>query len=458
MADKAIGDLTRADSLLNDSLFVMEQDGEAMSLSGAQIRAFAEDAGEEAGRQGAAHVQKGATYTPSVTDDGVISWTNDAGLENPDPVQIPGVASFNGRMGPVVPAAGDYDVAMVGGSNHNHLDNWYFPLASVVDQLLGYVVPPDTAYYSDTGLAAQAGTVSVYTQTNYVNGAYGTVTVDGATYYVAWTAAVRGYATTGGYTIDRWVGNRAAVTLEDVGIVLRDATSGSYPALWQQKLEPARFLGKTVCFSILTTKGVYTTKYTLPETYAGGNFAPEGTGWGLMRISLEANCIVPTLRLEGDGKHSDPIIAAKFEIGDTQTLAHQDADGNWVLNDVPDYGPELAKCQRYQIAHLGVGTDTYAAHATFGTVLGRGTEASLHIYLPVSIRTKPAVSLFGTLRAFNMVTNEWGPLVTGASVYSLAGNLLFIALTFNGALTEGTIYQVRARSSLNSGFVFNANL
>jgi hypothetical protein len=40
-------------------------------------------------------------------------------------------------------------------------------------------------------------------------------------------------------------------------------------------------------------------------------------------------------------------IAAKLELGTHQTLAHQDADGNWILNDPPpDPALELAKCQR----------------------------------------------------------------------------------------------------------------
>lgn len=42
------------------------------------------------------------------------------------------------------------------------------------------------------------------------------------------------------------------------------------------------------------------------------------------------------------------IAAAKLELGTQQTLAHQDADGNWVLNDLPpDKTLELLKCQRY---------------------------------------------------------------------------------------------------------------
>lgn len=42
------------------------------------------------------------------------------------------------------------------------------------------------------------------------------------------------------------------------------------------------------------------------------------------------------------------VIAAKLELGSQQTLAHQDANGNWALNGPPpDKTLELLKCQRY---------------------------------------------------------------------------------------------------------------
>lgn len=36
------------------------------------------------------NIIKGATFTPSVSDDGILSWTNDGFLENPEPVDIKG--------------------------------------------------------------------------------------------------------------------------------------------------------------------------------------------------------------------------------------------------------------------------------------------------------------------------------------------------------------------------------
>ena len=43
--------------------------------------------------------QNGYTFTPSVSAEGVISWTNDGGLENPTPVNIKGPAGAPGATG-----------------------------------------------------------------------------------------------------------------------------------------------------------------------------------------------------------------------------------------------------------------------------------------------------------------------------------------------------------------------
>lgn len=48
----------------------------------------------------------GATFTPSVSADGTLSWTNDGNLPNPAPVNIKGPAGANGENGVGVPAGG----------------------------------------------------------------------------------------------------------------------------------------------------------------------------------------------------------------------------------------------------------------------------------------------------------------------------------------------------------------
>ena len=79
------------------------------------------------------------------------------------------------------------------------------------------------------------------------------------------------------------------------------------------------------------------------------------------------------------------VSAAKLELGDTQTLAHQDEDGNWQLNEIPNYAEELAKCQRYQYVING-----YASAA--GVLTTSKGELILSLPTPVSMRAKPAVT------------------------------------------------------------------
>lgn len=55
----------------------------------------AKDSGEFDGPVGPAG--KGVTFTPAVSEDGTLSWTNDGGLANPNPVNIMGPAGANGE-------------------------------------------------------------------------------------------------------------------------------------------------------------------------------------------------------------------------------------------------------------------------------------------------------------------------------------------------------------------------
>lgn len=64
---------------------------------------FSEDSREMSGNIGNYVVvhdgMNGATFTPSVSEDGVISWTNDRELENPEPVNIKGADGKDGEDG-----------------------------------------------------------------------------------------------------------------------------------------------------------------------------------------------------------------------------------------------------------------------------------------------------------------------------------------------------------------------
>ena len=80
----------------------------------------------------------------------------------------------------------------------------------------------------------------------------------------------------------------------------------------------------------------------------------------------------------GSTDNSATIIAIKLELGDTQTLAHKE-NGVWVLNEIPDFGEQLARCQRYCVAFK-----QYDAFFPDG-------ETDFIVELPRPMRTSPTI-------------------------------------------------------------------
>ena len=162
-----------------------------------------------------------------------------------------------------------------------------------------------------------------------------------------------------GYTIDRWrsTNARGIITVHD-GYV-RLATNGTNTSFIRQYHERP-FTGEVFTLSILAkgvgkhyiNLGVYSTD----DGYSAYYFNVTDK-WAVFSYTLKIDPARPlpfdTFLISNRNDPSDAyidILAAKLELGPRQTLAHKDADGNWVLNDPPpDKQQELAKCQRYQI-------------------------------------------------------------------------------------------------------------
>lgn len=98
------------------------------------------------------------------------------------------------------------------------------------------------------------------------------------------------------------------------------------------------------------------------------------------------------------------IKAVKLELGDTQTLAHQE-NGVWVLNEMPNYQQELAKCQRYLIA--------FKTSSNTKSLLALGFAESASRYravlpTPVTMKhsTNRPVELTGTVTAGSLTASS----------------------------------------------------
>lgn len=158
-----------------------------------------------------------------------------------------------------------------------------------------------------------------------------------------------GTISTAGYFFDRWKLVSGSVTINSGGIVLNGTIA--------QVLEYA--VGQTVTATVLTPDGVTDVTPVYDDE-------------------------TKTFTVTAQGK---TIRAVKLELGSVQTLAHQDANGAWVLNEIPDYGEQLRRCQMYYFK---------TASAQYSAYMMRKVDDNYLMdscIFPVTMRTTPSVQL-----------------------------------------------------------------
>lgn len=82
--------------------YVLAKDINGIAHSVIEVEEAIEDIPENGG--GGSSGKDGVTFTPQVSSSGIISWTNDGGLDNPAPVDIKGPKGPQGATGPQGPA------------------------------------------------------------------------------------------------------------------------------------------------------------------------------------------------------------------------------------------------------------------------------------------------------------------------------------------------------------------
>ena len=146
------------------------------------------------------------------------------------------------------------------------------------------------------------------------------------------------------YTIDRWMKSAGTLNIEDGYISASLTDWGSIV----QNIEPNLFkalAGKTLTFSVLHKNGqLKKTTFTPDSNYTSTDIW-NGLGGEYGTMIYRWSDGHPNLTYANS--QNGELVAVKLELGDNQTLAHQDDSGNWVLNEIPDYGEQLARCQRY---------------------------------------------------------------------------------------------------------------
>ena len=227
-------------------------------------------------------------------------------------------------------------------TNPNLLDNWYF--ANPVNQQNGYIVPAGVEYYKVDGFVPQ-GPIPETVRVDYIDYAGSAIfNYGGVPCYVPKGGGyVRGYTGSAKYSIDRWFLQYGTyISIVDGGVKL----SGSWDI--QQYFENT-FPNATYTLSLLYKDKTGTDELKLiPANRQNGDITQVSSGdaSGLLSITFTTGVLDKvTMGFTGSSDNSVILLAAKLELGSTQTLAHKE-NGVWVLNEIPDYGEQLRRCQR----------------------------------------------------------------------------------------------------------------
>lgn len=217
--------------------------------------------------------------------------------------------------------------------------------------------------------------------------------------------------TTAGYTVDRWKfnNNNGDIVIDDTGIMF--TAKYQYAEFEQQYEFPKNISGKQITMSILA------------DSFSGeGDFylvIQNQTEYRTFHLSVGLNSFTikffdksSVLRFfiqsQNVNETNPPkmhFLAAKLELGDTQTLAHQDSSGNWILNEIPDFGEQLRRCQRYARAYKCLLGQTFLPLGAY-----RSDRKAVSFALPTSsFRAVPTVSAL----------NDIFQLFDGANVYGI---------------------------------------
>ena len=344
----------------------------------------------------------------------------------------------------------------------NLLDNWYFP--NPVNQRNGHVIPPKGAghLYSDAACTSliSGGTIDAYRQVTPVSTGNYSYSVDGGTYYVKASDVVPGY--TGiGYTIDRWelaVWNANSITMsvEADGVRLIGTSNSANSAQLRESTQLLSFAaGAVVTASILVTalgaNGAYPRLLLYKSDGTSiGSCIIESVGLHTLTVAIPAdvgNSVIlawgQEASLGGSGNTDITVSAVKLELGSVQTLAHQDANGAWVLNEIPDYGEQLRRCQRYFVR---IGDSAAGYTGTIGiSNCANATGSNTFIPTPVTLRATPAITLHNIYLRKGTTDHE----VTSVNSFSVSANGIFCALN-SSDLPAGETLLVRA---INGGYM-----
>ena len=190
------------------------------------------------------------------------------------------------------------------------------------------------------------------------------------------------------YGLDRWVAFSVGIYWDSNGYIVFPPRLGNN--LIYQRLKKSKFIvGSKITLSLLTDDG---NLFFKTVTYTGNTIYGVfyGTIFGNSEIAVTDDYVEIRIWYTENNASEGHLAAAKLELGSTQTLAHQEGD-KWVLNEIPDYGEQLRRCQRYYRRWTG------ADNKPLGVAVRRESKVlELVFSLDTAMRVAPSLTFNGS--------------------------------------------------------------
>lgn len=232
----------------------------------------------------------------------------------------------------------------------------------------------------------------------------------------------------GGNGIDRWTisSSPLQLTATESGIELRRISDqySPYFAQYLSQKAPAGVYTVSLLYKASLAEGDSVSIVTrmADASITVGTIDSSKADWTLATFTFTATDYFDAFRIQfyNESTQVDDAIelaALKLERGSYQTLAHEE-NGVWVLNEIPDYGEELAKCQRY--LQLIPASSDFLAPLGYG--LGYGTtEFRINVPLSTPMAKTPTVTIQNcTLRFYQ--ESLASAISAYSGVFTMGGN------------------------------------
>lgn len=249
------------------------------------------------------------------------------------------------------------------------------------------------------------------------------------------------------YSIDRWLcAGDGKVTIADGHCVFYGAVDQGLSV--QMSDIESKILTASLLFadgSLLSESAVDTNQSidipfwsNIKDTYCGLN-STDLSGHRRFRLYFNKNT---------------PILAAKLELGDTQTLAHQDSSGNWILNEIPDFVEQLRRCM-YYAEKIEDGNTPVITNATF---IPAGATSATFVLPYERKRTSPSIRFNDVsnyrviVRSMSGNTSAFG--ISNISILDVGTTKASVLVTFSSATSQDWYGYLQRADNTSGGYAF----